>query len=545
MKLLLTAESGSLNGRSWTLENGTLTAGRDADSQMRFDPATDRLVSKRHAIFTIAADGIYIEDLNSTNGTFVNNFRVQKIRLQNGDTIHFGGKDGPRLNAKIEGAPNFQPSNQPRQNQAAASIRNAQPINRPNQNPPPFTANDAAKIDEKSSLSNSIANRVLFNPERQTAKPAAQNQNAKYVFAASALVAALFLGLIIAALTVFELGIIPAILAAFVAFVPAVIYVLPLLWLDRYDPEPPLSLAISFVWGAVVAVFVSLIVNTIFGVAVGRFAGEGVGDIAGAVISAPIIEEATKGLAVILLLYFWRREFDGIVDGIVYAGVVALGFATVENVLYYGRELIAEGFAGLVGVFVLRGILSPFAHVIFTSMTGIGCGVARESYNKTLRWTMPFVGYFAAVTLHFCWNSLSIVAAIIAYNAHIGRTLAFLICYIIIEVPIFLIFLAFAINMTRRENKILRQTLGIEVAKGVITNEQMETATSAFRSLRWTFDGLSQGKLNARRQFLRAVSKTGLAWWHIQRAQAAGGQTMSFQQLPVLEDEITKWRDKI
>ena len=55
----------------------------------------------------------------------------------------------------------------------------------------------------------------------------------------------------------------------------------------------------------------------------------------GACISAPFVEEAMKGLAVFGVFYFLRREFDGVVDGVIYATFAALGFAAVENIIYY------------------------------------------------------------------------------------------------------------------------------------------------------------------------------------------------------------------
>src|SRR5206468_7811081 len=97
--------------------------------------------------------------------------------------------------------------------------------------------------------------------------------------------------------------------------------------------------------------------------------------IVGSVGSVPIFEEGSKGVGLLILLLFFRRYFDDILDGIVFAGVIALGFATVENVQYYGGGLLAGGFGGLILLFFLRGILSPFAHATFTSMTGIGCGI--------------------------------------------------------------------------------------------------------------------------------------------------------------------------
>ena len=60
-----------------------------------------------------------------------------------------------------------------------------------------------------------------------------------------------------------------------------------------------------------------------------------------AVLVAPWIEEAAKGAAVLLVLLFRRREFDGVVDGIVLAGLSGVGFAFTENVLYFGRAFLA------------------------------------------------------------------------------------------------------------------------------------------------------------------------------------------------------------
>ena len=51
-------------------------------------------------------------------------------------------------------------------------------------------------------------------------------------------------------------------------------------------------------------------------------------------IVAPVTEELSKGLFLLLLLWWRRAELDGILDGIVYAGMVGIGFAFIENILY-------------------------------------------------------------------------------------------------------------------------------------------------------------------------------------------------------------------
>ena len=87
--------------------------------------------------------------------------------------------------------------------------------------------------------------------------------------------------------------------------------------------------------------------------------------------------------------------------------------------------------------------------------------------------------------------------------------------------------------------------LAIDIARGLISPELGETATSAFKSSSWLISGLFSGKFRARSHYLRAVGKLGLSYWHIQRATAAHGQTGSFQQNPLLREEVLKWRDQV
>jgi hypothetical protein len=82
-------------------------------------------------------------------------------------------------------------------------------------------------------------------------------------------------------------------------------------------------------------------------------------------VVAPVVEEFTKGLFLVGLLLFRRREFDGIVDGVVYAGIVAAGFAFSENILYLGRAVSEPESAGVLATLFVRGVASPFAHPLF------------------------------------------------------------------------------------------------------------------------------------------------------------------------------------
>ncbi|MGB7070331.1 MAG: PrsW family glutamic-type intramembrane protease [Pyrinomonadaceae bacterium] len=508
MKLQIVINSGSLAGQRFDLEGGFLTIGRSEVCSIRFDPLSERIASKQHAFIEAKADGFYITDNQSMNGTIVNGQRVQSVKLQSGDTVQFGS------NGVI----------------AEVQISNATPFQAPFQAQESFRAEQVQRFEEiamnqPEGVQNSIAHIGLGHLEPVAAP--APGGSGRYIGISVTIFAIVFMSLIVIALIFLSVGIIPAIIAAVVAFVPAVLYVLPLIWLDRYDPEPIWLLALAFAWGALVAVIVSFVINTALAVLFGPAIA--------AVFSAPIFEEGSKGLGLILLLVFFRRYFDDILDGIVFAGVIALGFATVENVMYYGQALGELGAGGLIAVFFMRGILSPFAHVTFTSMTGIGCGIARESHNIAVRLILPVIGYIAAVTLHAIWNGMAVLAGLEG----------FLIGYLILEIPFFLLFVGFSFYIMYRQNKILKDMLAIDVARGLIPQAHVATATSAFKSSGWLLGGLFDGKFKARSRYLRAIGNLGLSYWHIQRATAAQGQTGSFQQNPILREEVLKWRDQV
>src|SRR6202012_5574487 len=176
--------------------------------------------------------------------------------------------------------------------------------------------------------------------------------------------------------------------------------------IDRFDPEPWWALALVLGWGAIAACGVAATINTGVEMVMSSIAGPDIADAIGACISAPIVEEGMKGLAVFGVFFFLRREFDGVVDGVIYATFAALGFAAVENIIYYANAVKADpNGAALVSTFVLRGVLAPWGHPLYTSMTGIGFGVAREAKKGWIRWAGPIGGYCAAMFLHCVWNT--------------------------------------------------------------------------------------------------------------------------------------------
>jgi RsiW-degrading membrane proteinase PrsW (M82 family) len=521
MKLVLTLEEGAAARVSASIEFGSLEIGRGEGCQLRI-PESHGEVSRRHATIRRDPDGFRIED-HSANGTWVNGRPTSAALLRSGDRVRLGS-GGPSLLVRIATASSLRPA------AGAPPGRLGHPAPTV-----PRSPREAVPPPARRSTTVSLAERGLYDPARDKGR---RMGPLGVLVVLGMLGAGAVLGFLAMLMTLFELGWGAALVGVAVAFSAAPAYLAIWLWLDRYDPEPPWVLAGALVWGAGAATLLSGLFNTLFGaVVVTATQSKGLAQLLSASVSAPIVEEGFKGLAVILIFLVFRREFDGVLDGIVYAGIVALGFATVENVLYYGRSVAQGGAPGLLVVFFFRGVLGPFSHAVFTSMIGVGCGVARETHNSLLRVSMPLAGYAGAVFLHFLWNTLAAVT---------GGAAGFLLVYVVIWAPLFVTFFSIVVWMGIRESRLIRHMLDIEVARGLLTRDQADTVASWPRRIAWLLGALGDlGRLRARRSFLHAATRLALSYWHVHRAMAAGGQTLSFAQVPAFQRDIERLRSVV
>lgn len=213
----------------------------------------------------------------------------------------------------------------------------------------------------------------------------------------SSICLAIFLGLF------FVVGGGSFIVAAILSMTTLVPMMAGVLALDRLEPEPRFLLVTTFLWGAGASVVLSIVFELLGSVALMPGLGDNT-DTAGAIILAPIVEETMKGLALFGLFWFRRGELNSITDGIVYAGTTALGFAAAENIEYY-IGAASGGVSSLAAIFVVRGVLAPFCHPIFTAMTGLGVAFAARARNLAPRVFYPIAGLAAAMILHAAWNS--------------------------------------------------------------------------------------------------------------------------------------------
>ena len=200
----------------------------------------------------------------------------------------------------------------------------------------------------------------------------------------------------------------PFLIALLLALLPVPLLVAVVLLLDRLEPEPRGNLVLCFAWGAGVAALLAAIINTAGLLFITQpELGTSKGQFISATFGAPLVEETLKGAVLFWLLWRRRQEFDGPTDGIMYAAMAGLGFAMTENIGYYISALVQPQFGGaqLLGyTFVFRGLLSPFAHPVFTAMTGIG--VAYAATHRRAGWAVV-TGLLGAMTLHGLWNGLS------------------------------------------------------------------------------------------------------------------------------------------
>ena len=261
------------------------------------------------------------------------------------------------------------------------------------------------------------------------------------------------------------------ILSILFGFVPMLAFAYVVYWVDRYEKEPVVLLGGVFLWGAIIAAGAAFIVNSFLGLGIYMFTGsQAFTELSTASIFAPLIEETLKGMACLLVFLFFRREFDSVLDGIVYAAVTAIGFAASENVYYiftYGFQ--ENGVSGILYMFFVRVILVGWQHPFYTAFIGIGLAFARLNRNPSIKIIAPIIGWGIAVLTHSLHNTISSVF----------QGFQSLVIGIIFDWSGWIAMVLFVIWALYREQKWIITQLRDEVASGVITTAQYLTACSA------------------------------------------------------------------
>lgn len=308
----------------------------------------------------------------------------------------------------------------------------------------------------------------------------------------------------------------------FFGFAPMFLFAAFVNWLDRFEKEPKLLLGAAFMWGVIIAGGGAYILNTAFGIGIYALTGSaGMAEFGTTSIVAPIIEESLKGLAVLIVFLMFRKEFDSILDGVVYAGITAMGFAAIENVLYIYRNGYQEaGWEGFWTLVIIRVILVGWMHPFFTAFTGIGLAVARMSRNTLLKILAVPGGYSLAVLTHAFHNTFS--GLIGGVEGLIAGTFVDYIGYALM--------LSFIIWMIVNERNILKRNLHEEVTNGLISPGQYQRATSFFQT-NAHLAALTSGTYRSTSRFYRVCGELAHKKEQLHRIGDEGGNTRIIEQL--------------
>lgn len=270
-----------------------------------------------------------------------------------------------------------------------------------------------------------------------------------------------FLALVLAAYFLEALGPVASVIGMVVALIPLAAVLLAVRYVDRWEPEPRGLMALAVAWGAIAAAGIALGVDLLVRLVMAP-GDSAVHDAMQAVVQAPLAEETAKGLGVLLIALFARRAFDGPVDGIVYGALVAAGFAFTENIQYFAVSVLEGGAGQLTATFILRGLLSPFAHVMFTSVTGFALGLTARRGARTRAtvgvWTLGVLG---AACLHAVWNASA-------------QFFDFFVLYTTLQVPLFVLFVVGVVLLRREEQRLTRRRLGDYAAAGWFTPHEID-----------------------------------------------------------------------
>jgi len=263
------------------------------------------------------------------------------------------------------------------------------------------------------------------------------------------------------------------------ALVPLAIVFVGVHWIDRWEPEPRGILVFAFLWGAGASVAVALVVGVqLDGIVAALGGNETVAQFVSAAVQAPVVEEGAKGLGLLLIFWFARKHFDGPIDGLVYAAWVAGGFAFTENILYFGVQLLTAGGVdgSLIEIFVARGLMSPFAHVMFTAFIGIALGFAARRTSAAGAVGVFLLGLVPAMLLHAFWNgSLYFVSDFYVY-------------YAFVQFPIFVVGVFVVLFLRRQEARLTHDRLMEYAAVGWFNRDEINalaTGAGRRRSMAW------------------------------------------------------------
>ena len=287
------------------------------------------------------------------------------------------------------------------------------------------------------------------------------------------------------------------VISSILALVPLAFVVWALHAIDRWEPEPLLIKVATLLWGGVGSILVTLLIAgtfTYFLVESGVITTKLQLEFYSSVIQAPIVEEFAKSIPILFMFLFLRKQFDGPIDGMVIAGLSAAGFAYTENIQYFSGSYIEAGDATI--TFVVRGIMSPLTHALFTSL-GFGLMLGLVAHRSRLWAFLMFpLGWVISAALHALWNGSSVL---------LGN--AFFVSYILVQVPIAVGAALLVVLLRRSEAKLTRERLSDYAQAGWLSMEEVHRLSGGDGRTQLMSWAKKQGVSGLMRQYIYAATR--------------------------------------
>jgi RsiW-degrading membrane proteinase PrsW (M82 family) len=257
------------------------------------------------------------------------------------------------------------------------------------------------------------------------------------------------------------------------AVVPFLILLGGLWWIDRYEKEPARLLVLGLVFGAVVAPLVA------YGIEEGldlttSFSSQLIVPKFQLGVGTPLVEELVRAASILIVFLLVRSEIDDILDGIIYGGVVGVGFGAAANfVSIWKTPALDDAHASL-----YAAIVTGLNHVFYGALIGLALALVRKRRSPFVA-AAVVVGAALAFGFHVLHDYLPWLGAASTSSVQSGFGREFL-----TQLPnyfgVFILGLI-AIWASGRERLIVARALADEIANGTVTANDYHQLVSPLR----------------------------------------------------------------
>ena len=289
------------------------------------------------------------------------------------------------------------------------------------------------------------------------------------------------------------------------SLIPAVILLAVIYYLDRYEKEPVRLIAIALGAGAIVAPLATAWIEKAFGVpnsvAAQAFVVPGLQN-----ANQAIIEELVRGAVLLGVFFLVRYELDDLLDGLVYGGVVGVGFGLAAN---FWAIWTTPPIGNVSSHTLASTVVASFNWVFYAGVIGLCLAAARRAgLGRVIG--MAVLGTGIAMGFHLLHDYIPSWLAPDPNNVQTSGFTKFL-----SDLPNVLGLVALAVIAvwaTGREKVLVGRELHEEVASGTVTADEYNAIVSPFRRFSALAGALGKGLSTWRLQRRLYVLEVELAF---------------------------------